>query len=171
MPRSPVLDLSPLLGSWRLESLGLTFSGTGERVEPYGPHPDGHMVLEASGRIMFLFTRANRPAPTSDADRAALFNDMTAYTGLVRLDGPGRFITTVDLAWNPMLQGEQLRFFTLKGDRPDDPIGRTDASEPRRSVARCGSTSSLLKKSDGFEMSERKESSWGALRINRSVEV
>jgi hypothetical protein len=28
----------------------------------------------------------------------------------------------------------------------------------------------LLKKSDGFEMSERKESSWGASRINRSVE-
>ena len=66
---------------------------------------------------MFLFTKANRPAPTSDSDRAALFNDMTAYTGLVRLDGPGRFITTVDLAWNPVLQGEQLRFFTLEGDR------------------------------------------------------
>ena len=31
-------------------------------------------------------------------------------------------------------------------------------------------SSSLLKKSDGFEMSERKESSWDASRINRSVE-
>jgi hypothetical protein len=28
----------------------------------------------------------------------------------------------------------------------------------------------LLKKSDGFEMPERKESGWGASRINRSVE-
>lgn len=117
MPRSPVLDLGPLLGSWRLESFGLTFSDTGERVEPYGPHPDGHMVLETSGRIMFLFAKANRPAPTSNSDRAALFNDMTAYTGLMHLDGPGRFITTIDLAWNPAWQGEQLRFFTLEGDR------------------------------------------------------
>ena len=112
------------------------------------------------------------PEPENVADVCALASALAQFLNreLVRLDGPGRFITTVDLAWNPMLQGEQLRFFTLKGDRPDDPIGRTDASEPRRSVARCGSTSSLLKKSDGFEMSERKESSWGALRINRSVE-
>ena len=117
MPRSPVLGLSPLVGSWRLVSLGLTFSDTGERVEPYGLHPDGYMVLEASGRIMFLFTKANRSAPASDAERAMLFNDMTAYTGLVRLDGLERFITTIDLAWNPVWQGEQLRFFTLDGDR------------------------------------------------------
>jgi hypothetical protein len=37
-------------------------------------------------------------------------------------------------------------------------------------IRRDISTSSLLKKSDGFEMSERKESGWGASRINRSVE-
>ena len=117
MPRSPVPGLGPLLGSWRLEALGLTFSDTGERIEPYGRHPDGYMVLQADGRIMFLFTKANRSAPASDADRAALFNDMTAYTGLVRLDGPGRFITTIDLAWNPAWQGEQLRFYALDGDR------------------------------------------------------
>ena len=117
MPRSPISGLGPLVGSWRLESLGLTFSDSGERVEPYGPNPDGHMVLEVSGRIMFLFTRRDRSAPSSDTDRALLFNDMTAYTGLVRLDGPNRFITTIDLAWNPAWRGEQLRFFTLDGDR------------------------------------------------------
>jgi hypothetical protein len=109
--------LDPLVGGWRLESVGVTFSDTGERVDFYGPDPDGHMVLEPNGRIMFLFTKSNRKTPTSDADRAGLFNDMTAYTGMVRLDGPGRFITSVDLAWNPAWQGEQLRFFTLDGDR------------------------------------------------------
>jgi hypothetical protein len=31
-------------------------------------------------------------------------------------------------------------------------------------------SSSLLKKSDGFEMFERKESGWDASRINRSVQ-
>ncbi len=117
MARSPALGLGPLVGSWRVESVGITYSDNGERIEPYGLDPDGHMILEVSGRIMFLFTKANRPAPLSDADRAMLFNDLTAYTGLVRMDGPGRFITTVDLAWNPAWRGEQLRFFTLDGDR------------------------------------------------------
>jgi hypothetical protein len=42
---------------------------------------------------------------------------MTAYTGRVRLDDPGRFITTVDLAWNPAWRGDQLRLFALDGDR------------------------------------------------------
>ncbi len=75
------------------------------------------MVLTAGGRIMFLFMKPNRPPPTTDADRATLFNDMISYTGLVRLDGPGRFITTVDFAWDPAWGGEQLRFFTVDGDR------------------------------------------------------
>jgi hypothetical protein len=117
MPRSPIPELISLVGGWRLESLALTFSDNGEREEPYGPDPEGYMVLEASGRIMFLFTKRNRSRPVTDSDHALLFNDMTAYTGLVRLDGPGRFVTTIDLAWNPAFPGELLRFFTLEGDR------------------------------------------------------
>jgi hypothetical protein len=37
-------------------------------------------------------------------------------------------------------------------------------------IRRDISIRSLLKKSDGFEMSERKELGWGASRISRSVE-
>jgi hypothetical protein len=74
------------------------------------------MVLEPSGRIMFLFARSGRQSPANDADRVALFNEMAAYTGIVRLDGPGRFITTVDLSWNPSYGGEQLRLFRVVDD-------------------------------------------------------
>jgi hypothetical protein len=75
------------------------------------------MVLEPNGRIKFLFTRSARQSPANDADRVALFDGMAAYTGIVRLDGPGRFITTVDLSWNPAYGGEQLRLFTIvEGD-------------------------------------------------------
>lgn len=109
--------LGPLVGSWRLHSEVVTFSDTGERVEPHGPNPDGRMVLHPSGRIMFLFGVADRRAPESDADRAALFNTMVAYTGKVRLDGEGRFVTTVDLAMNPAIRGEQVRHFSLTDDR------------------------------------------------------
>ena len=110
-------EFESLVGSWRLVSLGATMSDTQERIEPYGSNPDGYMTLSASGRIMFLFMNSNRPAPTTDQERAALFNLMTAYTGHVRIDAPGRLTTRVDLAWNPQFQGEQIRFFTLEGDR------------------------------------------------------
>jgi hypothetical protein len=75
------------------------------------------MVLEPGGRIMFLFTRSNRQPPTDDAERAELFRELGAYTGRVRLDGLDRLITTVDLSSHPGWGGDQLRFFTLDGDR------------------------------------------------------
>ncbi len=75
------------------------------------------MVLHPSGRIMFLFGRANRQSAESDADRVGLFNKMVAYTGKVRLEGIGRFITTVDLAMNPAIRGEQVRSFSLSGNQ------------------------------------------------------
>jgi len=105
--------LGPLVGAWRLKSEVVTLSDTGERVEPHGSHPEGWMTLSAGGRIMFLFGAANRQPAKNDADRASLFNTMVAYTGKVRLHGPGRMITTVDLAMNPLIRGEQVRFFGL----------------------------------------------------------
>jgi hypothetical protein len=42
---------------------------------------------------------------------------MFAYTGKYRMDG-NRWITTVDVAWNPAWHGtEQVRSFELVGDR------------------------------------------------------
>ena len=110
-------ELESLVGSWRLVSLGVTLSDTRERIEPYGKHPVGYMVLSDSGRIMFLFTTANRQVPETNQARAELFDSMTAYTGHVRIDAPGRLTTRVDLAWNPGFEGDQIRFFTLEGDR------------------------------------------------------
>jgi hypothetical protein len=77
------MGLTQLVGSWRLVSLGVTYADTKERIELYGPHPTGYMVLSPNGRIMFLFTRADRTPPQTDAERATLFSAMTAYTGHV----------------------------------------------------------------------------------------
>ena len=75
------------------------------------------MVFESNGRIMFLFTRSSRHPPTNVTERAALFDGLAAYTGIVRPDGPGRFITTVDVSWHPAYGGEQLRLFKLVDER------------------------------------------------------
>ena len=117
MPVGPDPGLAPLVGSWRLLSAGITFADNAERWDPFGPNPEGCMVLSAGGRIVFLFMKPNRQPPATDAERAILFDDMVAYTGLVRMDGPGRFITTVDFAWTPAWRGEQVRLFTIDGDR------------------------------------------------------
>jgi hypothetical protein len=116
MPSSS-LDIAELAGSWRLLSHGTTYTDTKERLEIFGPRPDGRMVLTPAGRIMFLFMKANRQAPKNDADRAILLSEMVAYSGTVRMDGPGRFITTIDLSGNPTWSGDQLRLFTVDGDR------------------------------------------------------
>jgi Lipocalin-like domain len=110
-------EFRELVGSWRLQTLGITFSDTGERIDQFGPSPVGRMVLAATGRIMFLFGKPDRQPPTSVADRASLFDSMVSYTGTVTMDGPGRFITTIDLAMHPAVRGEQVRFFELAGDR------------------------------------------------------
>ena len=110
-------ELIPLVGSWRLVSMGGTYSDTGERVEPLGAQPEGRMVLEPSGRIIFLLVKADRRLPESDADRTALFGTMMAYSGLVRWSGHGEFITTIDVSWHPGWRGEQRRSFSLVGDR------------------------------------------------------
>ena len=118
--REPLIQnpaFSALLGSWRLSSSGLTLTDTKERLEPWGPKPEGRMVLDDSGRIMFIFTKPNLQPPTNDTERADLVKDLMAYTGLIRLDGAGRFITTVDVAANPAFTGEKLRLFRIEGDR------------------------------------------------------
>ena len=117
MDQSEQSEFRMLVGSWRLQSLGITFSDTGERIDQFGPSPVGRMVLAASGRIMFLFGKPDREPPSSAADKANLFDSMVSYTGTVKMDRPGQFITTIDLAMHPGVRGEQVRFFELAVDR------------------------------------------------------
>ncbi len=110
-------ELAQLVGSWRLLSAVSTFVDTGETSEPWGPEPEGRMILEPGGRIAFVFTRKDCQPPVDDAQRARMYNETAAYTGIVRLDGPGRMITTVDVAKDPKMKGEVVRMFRLEGDR------------------------------------------------------
>jgi Lipocalin-like domain len=79
---TPSPDLAPLVGSWRLSLTEAVFIDNGERFEPWGSDPAGRMVLDSTGRIMFLFTKSNRIPPITDAERATLFNELLSYTGV-----------------------------------------------------------------------------------------
>jgi hypothetical protein len=113
-----VSDFAALVGSWRLVSVEATFTDTGERVATFGPEPGGRVVVTAGGRIQFLITKSNRLPPVDDAARAALFNETIAYSGTLRLTGPGEFTTTVEISLFPEEVGtEKRRLFTIDGDR------------------------------------------------------
>ena len=65
---------------------------------------------------MAILTAEGRKAPQTDADRAAAFQSMVAYSGTYRLEDD-RWITTVDIAWNEARNGtEQVRFYRVEGD-------------------------------------------------------
>jgi Lipocalin-like domain len=106
-----------LVGSWRLLSLRMELEDTGEITEPWGTQPQGWLVLTPEGRLITVTTAGHRLLPTTDAEAAAQLLSMVCYSGKTRMDGNGRFVTEVDVAWHPAWLGtKQARNFTLEGE-------------------------------------------------------
>jgi hypothetical protein len=103
-----------VVGTWQLVSIQFEFADTGECVDLYGPNPSGFLILTDGGRMMGIATAAGRVPPKTGADRAALFDSMMAYSGKYRIEGEDKFVTTVDVAWHPGWNGDQIRFFDLR---------------------------------------------------------
>jgi Lipocalin-like domain len=98
-----------LVGTWRLKSAYFLAEGTGERLDVLGAEPFGYAVFEPGGRLVVIITSSGRTRATSDADMAALYKSMVAYTGRWSIDGE-KLITHVDGAWDPSWVGtEQVR--------------------------------------------------------------
>jgi hypothetical protein len=110
-------DRTPIVGIWRLVSFEREYQATGEREYPMGKTPTGYILFLPEGRMAVVITGEGRKAPTTDQDRAGLFNSLVAYTGGYRVDGD-KWITTVDVSANPAWVGtEQTRSFRVTGDR------------------------------------------------------
>ena len=64
-----------------------------------------------------IITASGRKPSTDDAEAAALFRGMSAYTGRFTIAG-NRVITEVDAAWHPAWEdSRQPRFYELEGNR------------------------------------------------------
>lgn len=106
-----------LIGVWKLKSFAFEFQDTGENGPVLGHSPPGYLVLLPGRRMMALITAADRKTPRTDAEKAAAFQAMYAYSGSYRVE-KDQWITAVDVAWNQAWVGtEQARSFTLEGDR------------------------------------------------------
>jgi hypothetical protein len=112
--------MTALIGTWKLESVVREVSGTGERFDIWGAHPDGYLSYSKDGRMYFIGVAAVRIKPEevvpSDAEAAQLHKSMAAYAGTYSVEGD-KVVHHVDISWNNAWTGtDQVRFFTLEGD-------------------------------------------------------
>jgi hypothetical protein len=127
-------DPVPVVGTWKLVSFEREYQGSSEREYPMGKAPSGYILFLPEGRMAVVITGEGRKAPTTDQDRAGLYNTLVAYTGRYRVEGD-KWITTLDVSANPAWAGtEQTRSFRITGDqlqemtawaaRPDNRMAR-----------------------------------------------
>jgi hypothetical protein len=79
-----------LLGTRRLRSFVREVSGTGERYNQMGDHPDGYISYSSDGRMLAFFVSADQPRPhaePTDDERIKLHKSMLAYGGTCRKIG------------------------------------------------------------------------------------
>ena len=116
-------DPQSLVGTWKVVSFEAVSPTTGEREPARGEHPSGYTIFTPEGRMSVLITNEGRKAPSTDQDRANLFQSMVAYVGTYRVDGD-KWTCKVDVAANPALLGtNQERSFKLDGNRLQEITG------------------------------------------------
>jgi hypothetical protein len=94
----------PLVGTWRLISAEFELADGDKAGDVFGPEPRGWLIVTADGRLMAMLG-------------ATESSDLMTYTGAYRLEGEGRFVTRVDMAWRADWVGtDQGRNFRIEGD-------------------------------------------------------
>jgi hypothetical protein len=84
--------------------------------ENMGKAPHGYLVLTPT-RFVSFYTGDTRKFGTSVAEKAALFDTVTGWSGMYRVEG-GKIIVAVDASWTEIWNGkEQVRNWELKGNQ------------------------------------------------------
>jgi hypothetical protein len=101
-------------GVWKLRSYMVSYDG-GPPQAIYGAHPKGYAAILPGGRVLVIMTGDTRKPGVSEAEEAALYRTLSAYSGRYRLEG-NKLVTSVDLSWRESWNGtDQTRFVTMKG--------------------------------------------------------
>jgi hypothetical protein len=118
--RSQAQATNQLAGTYRLVSLKLTLSSTGETIDVMGKAPKGYIIYGRDGRMMVLYVNDERPNPknlqaVTDQERVDLFKTMNAYSG--RYDFDGKVVTHhIDVSGNQTWTGtDQVRNVKFDG--------------------------------------------------------
>jgi hypothetical protein len=103
-----------IVGTYRLVSVTRIVDGV--QQESRGKPSHGYMILTPT-HYAVIYTDGERKYGTSDAERAALWDTMTAFSGPYRFDGK-KLTISVDTSWNEVYNGtQQVRDIELTGKR------------------------------------------------------
>jgi hypothetical protein len=112
-----------LVGTWTLVSV-VTEQG-GNKTDTYGPNPKGILMVDANGRYVITFARAdlpkvasnNRTTATPEENKAIIGGSLTHF-GTVSVNAADKTFTfKIETATFPNWDGtEQKRVFTVTGD-------------------------------------------------------
>lgn len=114
-----------LVGTWTLVSVD-NILPDGSRIQPYGPHPDGQLVLDPQGRYSVhifrpgrtLFAAKDKAKGTPEEYRETVQGSNTHFGHYAVAPREGVLTFRIDHALFPNWEGtEQRRAFTLNGDR------------------------------------------------------
>jgi hypothetical protein len=93
-----------LIGTYKLVSIKAEVNGRlrDDRTRP----PRGYLIITPKYYAVF-YTRPDRKFGTSDAEKAALWDSLTAFTGTYRIDGK-KVVISPDVSYNEIFNGTQL---------------------------------------------------------------
>jgi hypothetical protein len=111
---TPSLGQQSLVGAYKLVSHGVETEGV--LTETMGKAPHGYLVLTPT-RAIIVFTAETRKPGTSVSEKASLFDTLSAWSGLYRIEG-SKLIIRVDTSWVESWNGkDQVRNWELSGNR------------------------------------------------------
>jgi hypothetical protein len=117
---TPTLGQQSLVGTYKLVSM--VFEVDGKPIQQMGNAPHGYIVFTPT-RFIFFATAENRKFGTSEADKAALFDTLSGYAGVYRVEGDKLF-TTADVSWTENLNGKtNVETWQLSGNRLTMTVG------------------------------------------------
>ena len=111
---APSFGQQSLVGTYKIISHDVQANGTA--TQPLGKAPHGYLVITPTRFVIFI-TADNRKFGTSMADKAALLDTLSAWSGTYRIDGD-KMIIAVDASWTESWSGKDVvRHWTLSGNR------------------------------------------------------
>ena len=112
-----------LVGTWTLVSVVTEQGGT--KTDTYGPNPKGILMVDANGRYVITFARAdlpkvasnNRTTATPEENKAIVGGSLTHFGTIAVNAADKTFTFKIETATFPNWDGtEQKRTFTVTGD-------------------------------------------------------
>ena len=121
----PPQDRNLIVGAWSLSTYELRLKPSGTVTTPFGLHPAGRILYEASGQMSAQLMRpemtafaSDDPLRATDEEAALAWRNYIGYWGTYTIDAKAGIITHhIEGAWLPNWAGQnQTRAFQLSGD-------------------------------------------------------